>query len=58
VSQLDTTRGAVSRADLDARMCVDGAGMSAPAMSVVLPMLTKRRPVDFCLVAASLCRCC
>jgi hypothetical protein len=58
VSQLDATHTAVSRVDLDARMCIEREGMSAPAMSVVLPMLTKRRPVDFCLVAASLCRCC
>jgi hypothetical protein len=32
-------------------------GGSMPATSVAVPMLTKRRPVDFCLVAASLCRC-
>ncbi|HZD96579.1 MAG TPA: hypothetical protein VE132_00245 [Micromonosporaceae bacterium] len=58
MSPLDATHSAASCAAFDARMCGDGEGMSAPAMSVVLPMLTKRRPVDFCLVAASLCRCC
>ena len=58
MSQLDTTHSAVICADLDALMCVDGTGVSTPAMSVAVPMLTKRRPVDFCLVAASLCRCC
>ncbi len=26
-------------------------------VTVVAPMLTRRRPVDFCRVAASLCRC-
>jgi len=42
---------------IGARMCADLGGASMPAMSMAMPLLTKRRAVDFCLVAACLCRC-
>jgi len=60
VSRLDVTVVAHAFADSSERMCAE-FGCAAfgradlPAMD--MPLLTKRRPVDFCRVAASLCRC-
>lgn len=36
---------------------VTDARMRMRVQIVVAPMLTRRRPVDYCRVAASLCRC-
>ena len=48
---------ALARADRVAPAVRAGRRMLT-ADSTPRPLLTKRRPVDFCLVAASLCRCC
>jgi hypothetical protein len=57
VSPLSATLATDPRGEFGARMLGAAGRQSARATSAALPMLTKRRPVDFCLVAASLCRC-